>query len=118
MRSVDPLRTIEAEAPDYGDLTVPWGARLIQPLRYTKGSTQVLVVEVTAPIVLDHPVSVSAGERFESATWQGEPAQRRRATVMLGGALIPRPGLTNVRVKVHAGLESPVLKAGTIKVER
>ena len=116
-RQMDPQRTLETEVPDYGDLSVPWEARLIQPLRYAKGSAQVLVVSVSAPIVLDHPVSISVGGRYEPATWQGSPSQRRTATVILGDSLAPS-GLATVRVKVHAGLEAPVLRAGTIKVTR
>lgn len=118
MRQMDPRRTVATEPPDYGDLTVPWSAKLIQPTRYQSGSAQVLVVEVTAPLVLDQPISVAVGGRFEVASWQGEPSQRRRATAMLGTALSPNPGLVNVRVQVHAGIESPVLRAGTMRVSR
>lgn len=123
-RAVDPARTVvESRSPIadvsvYGDLSIPWDATLIQPTKYWVGSAQVLVVEVTAPMVLDYPVSIAVGERYEAALWQGEPAQRRRATVVLGVSSGLTPGLRNVRVKVNAGGETPILKAGTIRVAR
>lgn len=122
MRRPDPLATLgpaaSAEPVSYADVSVAWSARILQPAKWSRSSVQILAFEVSGPIVLEAPVYVSTGSAWVQAEWIGEAAQKRQAVVSLGRSLRPDVGLVRVSVKVNAGAEQPVLRAGTLRVTR
>lgn len=119
MRRMDPLGTITPWPVVYADAAVTWGARALQPARCSASSPQNLIVEVTGPVVLDVPVEVCLGGEWEHAEWTGEPGQTRRAVAVLGrGGLRVDPGLYPISVRLTAGTERPVLRAGSMRVTR
>lgn len=116
---MDPLGTIDMSPVEYADASVAWGARLVQPARWSVSSPQSLVIEISGPIVLDVPVQVALGQAWEPAEWLEDPSQTRNAAAMLGrGALAVGVGLYPVRVRLLAGTEHPVLRAGSLRVTR
>lgn len=102
------------------DLAVEWGATVIQPRAYSRGGTQLLVVDVCGPAILDGPVTVvldpSRVGRVQrlSGRWQGDRGQMRRLTADLTSA-IPR-GVYRVAVTPKAGGQEPMLPAGVLTV--
>lgn len=116
---MEPFATIEAQPVTYADVSVAWGARVLQPARWSASSPQNLIVEVSGPIVLDVPVQFSLGTGWERAEWSGESGQTRRAVAPLGrGALRVDPGLYPITVRLTAGTEHPVARAGSLRVTR
>lgn len=116
---MDPLGTIDTPPLEYADTSVAWGARVLQSPRWSASSPQNLVVEVSGPIVLDVPVQIALADDWEPAEWLGDEGQKRTASAMLGRAgLAVGPGLYPVRVRLLAGSEHPVLRAGSLRVTR
>ena len=103
------VTTTRREPSPVVDSSVAWQARLVQPRRMLAASTQVCVVHVEAPIVLDGPVTVTVGAKAFPASWSGEAGQRREAHATLTALT---PGRHAVRVRTG----SVVLDAGKIAV--
>lgn len=110
-----PLRTRRDTAADTAalsaDQAVPFSARLVQPKTMAAGSSQLCVVDVTGPIVLDGPVELGVAGRWHPAAWAGAAGQRRQVTAVVGG--LPARG-ADVKVRIRAAGQTPVLTAGRI----
>jgi hypothetical protein len=96
-------------AKGYGDTSVPWSARLVQPQRMVEGSTQLVAVDVSGPLTLDMATRVEVGRDSTPGRWVGEPAQERRCVAELS----PKAGTYKVMVRVGSHV---VLDAGRLVV--
>jgi hypothetical protein len=96
-------------AQGYGDTSVPWSARLVQPQRMVEGSTQLVAVDVSGPLTLDMATVVGIGRWTTQGRWVGEPSQERRCVAELS----PKAGIYKVVVRVGHDV---VLDAGRIVV--
>lgn len=120
-RVVTSPAALEASEPDLPvDLAVEWAATVIQPRTYSRGGTQLLVVDVCGPAILDGPVTVlldpsrvGVVQRL-TGRWRGDRAQMRRLVADLTSA-IPR-GVYRVAVAPKAGGQEPMLPAGVLTV--
>ena len=120
MRGMNAARTLEQQPAPLGDTSVPWRAVLVQPDRMLRGSTQVVVVDVSGPRLLEGAVRIHVGTEVGTGEWEGEvgvgayDGQRRRCHAPL------RPSVAGVhRVLVElvtGGGEAPILDAGKIIV--
>ena len=120
MRDMNAARTLEQQPVALGDTSVPWEATLVQPQRMLKGSTQVVVVDVSGPRLLEGVVRVHVGTEVGTGEWEGDvgtgayDGQRRRCHAPLRPSV---PGVHRVLVEVAAGGgEAPLLDAGKIIV--
>jgi hypothetical protein len=104
------VHRVRDAAEAFGDTSIPWSARLIQPDRMVEGSAQVLVVDVSGPAVLDMPAAVEIGSNRSRLMWQGESGQSRRGTATI------RPEAGRHRVLVRLG--QTLLEAGVLLVVR
>ena len=103
------VTTTRREPSPVVDSSVAWSARLVQPKRMLAASTQVCVVHVEAPVVLDGPVYVLVRTRSFTAEWSGDSGQRREAHATL-------TALTQGRHAVRVKVGQAVLDAGKIRV--
>jgi hypothetical protein len=101
-----PTRTTGSVRRDtLADPAVPWNARLVQPNTARQDTpSQPVIVEVTAPVVLDGHVRVGAEstqrQLWTNAWWDGDAGQKRVAVAELGAnALRLPPGRYEVLVE-------------------
>jgi hypothetical protein len=106
-----------ASVPDEFDGAIEWDATLVQPQHAILfGSSQPLVVQIAAPVVLDdQTVEFLLGGTWRRGTWMGEPGHERSAVLPLG-EFVARGSKAKVLVRVHAGQYVPVLEAGSFRV--
>lgn len=95
-------------ASTFGDTSIAWAAKLVQPERMVAGSEQAVVVDVAGPVVLTMPALVEVGQHRSEVAWQGEPGQRRRGVATL------RPQVGRYRVMMRLG--DVLLEAGRLVV--
>jgi hypothetical protein len=114
MREMSAARTLEQTPVTLGDTSVPWAAALVQPERMLKGSTQVVVVDVSGPRVLEGVVRVHVGPEVGNGEWEGQADQHRRCHAPIRPSV---GGVQRVLVEVAAGGgEAPLLDAGKMIV--
>lgn len=105
-----PMRSTQTPTPSVqADTSVVWSASLVQPRKASRGSTQPVVVDVTAPVVLDGAVSLQVGGQATSAVWLGESSQARRCqadVAFTGGPADLRVYVVVGRVRSYAGVVS------------
>jgi hypothetical protein len=110
MRGMNAARTLSQQPAALGDTSVPWAATLVQPERMLKGSTQVVVVDVSGPRLLEGVVRVHVGTEVGNGEWEGQVGQHRRCHAPLR---LSYGGVYRVVVEVAAGGgEAPLLDAG------
>jgi hypothetical protein len=114
MRDMNAARTLSQQPVALGDTSVPWAATLVQPERMLKGSTQVVVVDVSGPRLLEGVVQVHVGGEAWPGEWEGQADQHRRCHAPIHPTV---EGVQRVLVEVAAGGgEAPLLDAGKLIV--
>jgi hypothetical protein len=114
MRGMNAARTLEQTPVALGDTSVPWAATLVQPERMLKGSTQVVVVDVSGPRLLEGVVRVHVGTEVGNGEWEGQADQHRRCHAPIRPSV---GGVHRVLVEVATGGgEAPLLDAGRMIV--
>jgi hypothetical protein len=114
MRDMNAARTLSQRPVALGDTSVPWRATLVQPERMLKGSTQVVVVDVSGPRLLEGVVRVHVGAEVGTGEWEGQADQHRRCHAPIRPSV---GGVHRVLVEVAAGGgEAPLLDAGKLIV--
>ena len=114
MRGMNAARTLEQQPATLGDTSVPWAATLVQPERMLRGSTQVVVVDVSGPRLLEGVVRVHVGAEVGNGEWEGQADQHRRCHAPLRPSVA---GVHRVLVEVATGGgEAPLLDAGKMIV--
>lgn len=84
-------------------------------------STEFVVVTVDADVELSAQTvqfSFDGATTWLNATWMGDPGMSRKARLLLTpGGNMPPVGMYTTLVKVGAGTEVPVMKAGVLRIK-